>query len=158
MYIGTLQRFTQIHRHGDCTLETNCVLSIQVYAGLFEYKPYLTQIKGKLLDAYICTLSRLTTLVRKKKKNTKWKFNSRLSQSNTMWSRAPAALVTILKQPCIWYCRTFSPFQTNLSVKSIKAMNTVKERMTLQHTLCSLYGLCPSISEYLKTPEEKNKW
>lgn len=68
MYIGTLQRFTQIHRHGDCTLETNRFLSIQMYAGLFEYKPYLTQIKGKLLDAYICTLSRLTTLVRKKKK------------------------------------------------------------------------------------------
>lgn len=26
--------------------------------------------------------------------------------------------------------------------------------MTLQHNLCSLHGLCPSISEYLTTPEK----
>lgn len=32
--------------------------------------------------------------------------------------------------------------------------NIVKERMTLQHSLCSLHGLCPSISEYLTTPEK----
>lgn len=66
-------------------------------------------------------------------------------------------LATILKQPCIWYCRTFNPFQKT-SLESIKAeeieekIYIVTEKMTLQHNLCSLHGLCPSISEYLTTP------
>lgn len=70
-------------------------------------------------------------------------------------------LATILKQPCIWYCRTFNPFQKNPPLcRALKGCrnnrNTVSERMNLQHNLCSLYGLCPSISEYLTTPEEIN--
>lgn len=28
------------------------------------------------------------------------------------------------------------------------------EKITLQHNLCSLYGLCPSIYEYLTAPEK----
>lgn len=67
-------------------------LSTQVYTGHFEYNPHFRQIKGKLLDAHICILSRLTTFVKKKRKKKKvqkhtWKFKSRLSQSNTMWSQ-----------------------------------------------------------------------
>ena len=54
-------------------LSLSLALPIQVYTGLFEYNPHFRQIKGKLLDAHICILSRLTTFVRKKKEKKKKK-------------------------------------------------------------------------------------
>lgn len=102
-------------------------LSIQVYAGLFEYSPQFRRIKGKLLDAHSCILSRLTTLVGKKSTNTHWT----LSQGYHKVIRcevnqgAQVVLATLLKQPCIWYCWTFNPFlEKKTSLMSIKAGET----------------------------------
>lgn len=57
-------------------------------------------------------------------------------------------LATILKQPCIWYCRTFNPSQKASSLKSIKAheTNTVKENTTC--AVCMVFVL-----QYLSTSQ-----
>lgn len=166
-YIAKIYTNTQawwLHHHFWDKLFSLCT---QVYTGLFEHTS--GKNKGKLLDAHICILSRLNNIGEKKtkqKKSTKhtWKFKSRLSQSNTMWSQLRS---TGGAGNRYWSNHAFgivghsTLYRKTSSLKSIKADETkritVKERMTFKHDLCSLYGLCPSISEYLTTPEEKIK-
>lgn len=133
--------------------DERCSLSVQVYTGLFEYKPTLKAIKGELLDAQICTLSRLTTLVTKIK-NIHGKFKSRSSQSNTMWSqlRSTGGAGNHTEATMYLVLLDIQPFWRALRLMKQKEYSqTVR---TSQHNLCSSYGLCPSIYEYLATPGE----
>ena len=152
------------------SLSLSLSLSIQVYTGLFEYNPHFRQIKGKLLDAHICILSRLTTFVKKKKKKVQkhtWKFKSRLSQSNTMWSQLKEHRWRW--QPywsnhvfgIVGHSTLFRKKKKISSLKSIKADDETKKKEYshreddfMTQPVQFLYGLCPSISEYLTTPEE----
>lgn len=57
------------------------------------------------------------------------------------------------EKPCIWLCRTFGPFFSHVLTRAKGQRNSHDKKKQTKNTLCSLYGLCPSISEYLYSTE-----
>lgn len=106
-------------------------LALSVYT-VSQTNPYLRQIKEKLLDTSFCILSRQTRVEKNKSMEV-----LRWSQCKTMWSQTEATTYLAL-------CRTFGPFFSHVLTRAKKSR---------KDTLCSLYGLCPSISEYLYSTE-----